>query len=447
MSLELGSTIERYTVEAELGRGGMATVYRVKHAVLGTYHALKVVHSSGALENAELVHEGRLQAHLDPEWIVPVHDVLTVNGTAALLMPLVDGCSLRQVLQTHRPTESETAAILIAVANGIAVAHDKGIVHRDLKPPNVLIDIHRGRVRIRVADFGLGASFETTEAHRRFAGTPAYAPPEQINGPHRSHPTQDLWALGVLAVECLTGSLPFSGSSLEDIRASQDAGPPNLEAVPTQWRPLVTQLLQSDPALRGPQASDIPNAIRTLIQPDPLLQDGPMGAAVHQLRQHVAPHDLNAHLHTPIHSAGSEDTFAIIEDVPTEDRPSNNLPVFRDVFVGREAELQALQTQLRHRTGLFTLLGMGGTGKTRLAVEYARGAVQDWSGGVCFCDLSDARTTDGVLSAFARALEIPLGKLDAVERIGNALIGRGELLFIIDNVEQVIEPILSLIHI
>ena len=96
MKLDAGTPIDRYVVEDVLGKGGIATVYRVKHAILGTYHALKVLHVADAPDMAErLIHEGKLQAKLDPRVVVPVTDVLTINGSPALLMPLIQGCSQR----------------------------------------------------------------------------------------------------------------------------------------------------------------------------------------------------------------------------------------------------------------------------------------------------------------------------------------------------------------
>lgn len=195
MSLQAGTPIDRYVVQGMIGKGGMATVYRVKHAVLGTQHALKVLHTQSVTLQEDLLREGRMQARLDPEYIVPVHDVLTVHGSPGLLMPLVQGCSLQDVLNAYRPTEAEIAAVMTAVARGVGAAHTQGIVHRDLKPANVLLDIHRGRVRVRVADFGLGVSMEQGAHRRGFAGTPAYAPPEQLAGGAAPHPGQDLWAL------------------------------------------------------------------------------------------------------------------------------------------------------------------------------------------------------------------------------------------------------------
>jgi predicted ATPase/class 3 adenylate cyclase len=119
----------------------------------------------------------------------------------------------------------------------------------------------------------------------------------------------------------------------------------------------------------------------------------------------------------------------------------NNLPAERDAFIGRAGELDALAARLDAGERLITVLGPGGIGKTRFVRRYARVWLGDWPGGVYFCDLSDARTTDGVLGAVAVGLGIPLGRDDAVTQLGHAIAARGSCLVILDNVEQVLEPV------
>ncbi len=123
----------------------------------------------------------------------------------------------------------------------------------------------------------------------------------------------------------------------------------------------------------------------------------------------------------------------------------HNLPAERDVFVGRAQELHALAEQLDAGARLVTLLGPGGTGKTRLVRRYALAWLGDWPGGVHFCDLSEARSAEGVLSAVAVGLGVPLGKDDPVLQLGHVIAARGRCLVIVDNVEQVIEPAAALL--
>jgi predicted ATPase/class 3 adenylate cyclase/Tfp pilus assembly protein PilF len=116
----------------------------------------------------------------------------------------------------------------------------------------------------------------------------------------------------------------------------------------------------------------------------------------------------------------------------------NNLPAERDVFVGRKADLGTLAARLDGGVRLVTVLGPGGTGKTRLVRRYGRTWLGDWPGGVWFCDLSEARSFEGILGAVAVALDVPLGKDDPVVQLGHAIAGRGRCLVILDNFEQIV---------
>ena len=115
----------------------------------------------------------------------------------------------------------------------------------------------------------------------------------------------------------------------------------------------------------------------------------------------------------------------------------HSLPAERDSFVGRRSELRALAQRFDEGARLVSLLGIGGTGKTRLALRYARGWLGDYPGGAWFCDLSQARTQDGIVHAVAQGLDVPLGKADPVLQLGAAIAGRGDCLLILDNFEQV----------
>lgn len=117
----------------------------------------------------------------------------------------------------------------------------------------------------------------------------------------------------------------------------------------------------------------------------------------------------------------------------------HNLPAERDTFIGRSADLRELSQRFEGGTRLLTLLGPGGTGKTRLMIRYGRAWLGEWPGGVYFCDLSEARSLDGIYFAVASALEVRLGADDPTVRLGNAIAGRGRCLIVLDNFEQVVE--------
>jgi len=120
-------------------------------------------------------------------------------------------------------------------------------------------------------------------------------------------------------------------------------------------------------------------------------------------------------------------------------RSATTCPAERDAFIGRSAELRALAARLDGGSRLLTILGPGGTGKSRFVRRYGRSWLGDWPGGIYFCDLSDAKSLDGILSAVAVALAIPLGKDDPGMQLGHAIAGRGRCLMILDNFEQIVE--------
>lgn len=129
--------------------------------------------------------------------------------------------------------------------------------------------------------------------------------------------------------------------------------------------------------------------------------------------------------------AKADDGWVSVADLP------NTLPAERDVFIGRLSELQALAEQIEGAARLVTMIGIGGIGKTRLAVRYGRGWLGAYPGGAWFCDLSAARAPQGIVQAVAQGLDVPLGRADPVEQLGSAIAGRGECLIILDNFEQV----------
>ncbi|MEC8424917.1 MAG: serine/threonine-protein kinase, partial [Myxococcota bacterium] len=155
--LKVGRDIERYRVEAILGRGGAGTVYGVRHRTLGTVHALKVLHIASPVMRARFIEEGRIQARLRHENIVHVSDVLDVQGHPGLLMDCVTGGSLLDRLRVAPVHLSDVVRWGCDTVSGVAHAHAQRVTHRDLKPANVLLTTATmdRRAIARVTDFGL----------------------------------------------------------------------------------------------------------------------------------------------------------------------------------------------------------------------------------------------------------------------------------------------------
>ncbi|TNE89438.1 MAG: serine/threonine protein kinase, partial [Deltaproteobacteria bacterium] len=222
VKLEPGTEVDRYRVEAEIGRGGMARVYRVRHVTLDTLHALKVLTLSGEELRERLVREGKVQARLDHPNVVPVRDILDLPQGPGLLMDYIEGESLDTWLMHHDPDDAERERLFVAIARGVGFAHAQGVVHRDLKPGNVMMQERHGEWVPRVADFGLAKLLVDDEGDMlqsrtgRPMGTPAYMAPEQVRSAKHVDARADVFALGCILYELFCGHRAFlGGDSLE----------------------------------------------------------------------------------------------------------------------------------------------------------------------------------------------------------------------------------------
>lgn len=232
--LETGRQIERYIVEGELGRGGMASVFRVRHTRLGSIHAMKILEVSGKSVQDRLIREGQIQATLGHPNILIVTDVLDVDGHPGLSMPYLEGGSLEDRLQLGGLGRAEALKLFGQVLDGMRAAHQRGVVHRDLKPANILLDRSHAQIVPKIADFGLARVFEdlpniTRTRSGAVMGTPPYMAPEQINNAAQVDARADVFALGCILYELLGGERCFSGGSMLDVFNRITRG---------EWRPL-----------------------------------------------------------------------------------------------------------------------------------------------------------------------------------------------------------------
>ncbi len=222
MNLVPGTLVDRYKVEAEIGRGGMARVFRVRHKNLDTVHALKVLTLKSEELNQRLMREGKLQSQLDHPNIVPVRDVLELDEGPGLLMDYIEGSSLDSWLLDNHPDAAECERLFLEIVAGVDFAHQKGVVHRDLKPGNVMMETKHGRTTPRVADFGLAKLVQPDDEGQlqsrtgRPMGTPAYMAPEQVRSAKHVDNRADVFALGCILYELMCGRRAFIGNdSLE----------------------------------------------------------------------------------------------------------------------------------------------------------------------------------------------------------------------------------------
>ena len=308
--LQPGQIIDRYEVEAVLGQGGLARVYRVRHRALGSVHALKLLTLPGSRVGRRLLREGRIQARLVHPHIVAVSDVVEHDGKAGLLMEFVEGWSLEEALNTRGALPlDEALGLFRQVLAGVAAAHDAGVLHRDLKPGNILLQPTTGGVLAKVTDFGIakwlldgeeGTGGDTLQSD--LLGTPGYMAPEQANDPSAVDARADIFSLGVLLYGMVTGRPPFGRGSLGDLLARAEAGAfPAVRvvapAVPEPVAQAIERCLNPFPAERFPDcralaeaiygdaalpgAAEPPQAVRfTLSAPAPTPRDPTAGGPV-----------------------------------------------------------------------------------------------------------------------------------------------------------------------
>ena len=212
----IGTELGPYRIESLLGRTAMSVVYLAEHVRLGRRVALKVldVHVGADPSFRErFTRESRLAASLDHPHIVPVYDAGEAAGLFYIAMRYVEGGDLRSVMERDGiPRVAETLFIVEQVADALDAAHALGLVHRDVKPGNVLLS--RNRDHAYLSDFGIVKQSTMTALTRTggFVGTPEYAAPEQIEG-QKVDARTDVYGLGCMVFECLTGQTPFQGES------------------------------------------------------------------------------------------------------------------------------------------------------------------------------------------------------------------------------------------
>src|SRR5947209_1195325 len=271
----------RYTIERELGRGGMATVYLARDLKHDRPVALKVLRPElAAVLGAErFLREIRLTAQLQHPHILTLIDSGEADGFLYYVMPYVEGESLRQRLEREGQLPlDEALRITGAIASALDFAHGRGVIHRDIKPENIML--HQGEPM--VADFGIALAVSTAGRERLTEtglslGTPAYMSPEQVSAEPKLDGRSDQYSLASVLYEMLAGEPPYTGPTAQAIIAKRLAGPiPRLgtvRAVPEAVEAAVTKALAKAPADRFHTVSEFGDALeRVGAQPRRLLR-------------------------------------------------------------------------------------------------------------------------------------------------------------------------------
>ncbi|HEV8611131.1 MAG TPA: ABC transporter substrate-binding protein [Thermoanaerobaculia bacterium] len=332
----------RYEVAAELGRGGMGVVYRARDPMLNREVAVKVLATSELTPEIEerFQREAQIVAQMDHPGIVPIYDVGRHDGSLFFVMPLVDGTNLRRILYDGSLKLGEVLDIATQVADALDYSHSRGVVHRDIKPENIMVARDEsGALRIRVMDFGLAHA--TTENRLTktgtLVGTVTYLSPEQVTA-HAFDGRSDIYSLGTVMYECLTGEPPFTG-----------------EVQSVLYR-IVHEIPQPPRSLGAEIREELQNIILQCLEKDPLRRHQKAAQLSEALRRH----------RSTLHS--DEFAMSVVATASrTLQRPSAS------AFVGREKEFAELQRRLNSAVSgdcqFAVVAGEPGIGKTRLLEE------------------------------------------------------------------------------
>jgi len=259
-----------------IGQGGMGFVFKARQPRLDRFVALKILPQSLASDPAfadRFAREGRLLARLNHPNIVTVHDFGQANGFFYLLMEFVDGVNLRQAMRAGRFTPEQALAVVPKICEALQFAHNEGVLHRDIKPENILLD---SKGRLKIADFGIAKLIGEPHADAKLTasggtlGTPHYMAPEQIENPSAVDHRADIYSLGVVFYEMLTGELPLGKFQ-----------PPSRKVqVDVRLDDVVLHALEKEPARRYQQASEVKTAVDTITStPSPTLRENQLAGA------------------------------------------------------------------------------------------------------------------------------------------------------------------------
>ncbi|MCC7541187.1 MAG: protein kinase [Deltaproteobacteria bacterium] len=296
LTFDIGSVVhDRYRVVRKMGEGGMGAVYEVEHVQLGRKLALKTLHPELA-RSADVVarfqREARAAAAVGSPHIVDVVDLGTADGSPFIVMEFLDGGSLRDLLEEQGQLAiPRVLAIVTQCCKALASAHAKGIVHRDLKPDNIMLVDRDGADFVKLVDFGIAKLVEDSIALDAVAttrtgitmGTPQYMSPEQIAGESDIDARADVWAMGAVLFELLTGKPPFEATTMpmlavkihsEKTPSVRDLRP----AIPVRLDAIVQKALAKERAERFATIADFGAAIDALKMTPAATTQKPAGA-------------------------------------------------------------------------------------------------------------------------------------------------------------------------
>ncbi|WP_375770804.1 serine/threonine protein kinase [Archangium gephyra] len=371
----VGQRIGEYVVRRRIGSGGMGVVYEGEHPVIGRKVAIKIIRpdSSEGVRARDLVGEARAVSAIRHRGIIDIFGFGTLPGIGQyLVMEYLNGRPLDEVILDRAPMQpSEVIRLIIEVLGALSAAHAVGVIHRDLKPGNIFLVLEsNGSEYVKVLDFGLAKQGTTPNGPTpqtrasMIVGTPEYMAPEQACGQPVS-PRTDLYAVGIILFEMLTGRLPFRGDSPMHVAIQQvQAQPPSpdslVEGLPQELNDLVLRLLAKEPEQRPASAEAVARELktiartlavdmtqlagfaRTMPEPEPVSRPAPRQEAPARTARPAAPAPAET-VEAPKAVTGSRQAVTLPETEATE---AASVPGARPAPVARpQARPQAARPQ------------------------------------------------------------------------------------------------------
>lgn len=403
----------RYVIERELARGGIGIVYLARDLRLfGKQVVIKVL--SGEMDpdawvQRKFQEEIEALARISHPAVIGALDSGQMNdGRRYIVMEFVNGVTLRSVMNPEGMDFKRTANIVRQIGRALRAVHEHGIFHRDLKPENIMLQqLSPDEENVKIIDFGIAtirrSELTTVDITSVVAGTPDYMAPEQLMG--KPSVSSDIYALGVITFEMLTGERPFQTDSPYKLYELQRTGvktnPKELRKdLPVPAEAMILKALSFDPEDRYQQAKDFGDELARVL------------------------------------------TLNIGGNHP------NNLPIQPTPLIGREVEIATIKALLQTQgTRLITLTGAGGTGKTRLALHLAASLLANFSDGVFLVSLGTISEPGLVAYHIAQTLQIKVEQSVLVAETLKEHLRRKQVLLLLDNFEQVspAAPLLSVL--
>ncbi len=414
----------RYQVIKPLGQGGMATVYQAQDPTLDRQVAIKVIHPHLAHEanfDQRFLQEAKTVAALSHPNIIQIFDLDLIDGAPFMVMECLQGGTLKDKLHQQGVLDLEMIIQLIErMTQALDVAHQQDIIHRDLKPANILFNERNEPI---LTDFGIAKLMTETvqlSVTGSAVGTPTYMAPEQAKGDHPT-PQSDLYALGVMLYELMTGRVPFRGDSPIAV---------------------VLQHLEEQPVAPSTLQPDLSQAVEAVILK--ALSKSPQDRFQSAI-------ELYESFTQAVRDKADTSTASTVQPPRTVPQPEPrieqpvetielNLPLPATPFLGRDKELDDINTAFADSNcHLLNLIGPGGIGKTRLALKTAEAQHLNFLHGVAFVPLEAVASSQQIVTKIAESVRFSFFNARNPKTLLFDFLSNKAMLLVLDNFEHLVE--------